>query len=526
MMAQAIIGSPRIEVAGTQAALLGGSAEASGLDADFGVLFQQSTDAAPSGATPSLTKPANGLPTLADALKVPGGWSTEVVPGSKSAVGVVRALPHAKDAAVGTTPQLESGLTTPLENSLGSKERLKTDPEHDLQLPKQLNDPSFTATAALPVVKGRVLDPVSGPKSLPVAMIPNPAAKPLTKDGKTSAKQVAPVVTEQAIPLVIDGGTLLTVPKGVLPATVPARHEGAIASAEEKPSSNVPPSLHRVLVGGSALMIPRNEAALKPERAASDATVNALAPANSSGKETSASVTMLPASGIVHAEGEPSGSGALTVPLPLEARFSQALEKPGIGALTSQHESSSAVSIAATTQEGGLPHTRLTATPTTLEVGVNGGAHGWLKIRAELTRTGEVTASLGGVSPSAASVLRRELPALSSYLLAEKIQVGTLSVHTMLPSASELSSSTEEWQHGGSSDLSGGLAGDSAHGGTPYDEGRQAAASLNQATDADDPTLASRTMMNPYGGGSGLGSDSTLSPLEYGADGSWLNVRV
>jgi hypothetical protein len=67
----------------------------------------------------------------------------------------------------------------------------------------------------------------------------------------------------------------------------------------------------------------------------------------------------------------------------------------------------------------------LGATPTSLEVGIANGTHGWLKIRAEM-EGGVVTASLSPGSMAGQEMLHRELPSLAAYLQEEKLGVNTL----------------------------------------------------------------------------------------------------
>ncbi len=69
------------------------------------------------------------------------------------------------------------------------------------------------------------------------------------------------------------------------------------------------------------------------------------------------------------------------------------------------------------------------ASQTALEVGVQSGTHGWLKIRAELTDTGVVKASLQTASFTTETNLRRELPGLTAYLQEEKVSLDALVVH-------------------------------------------------------------------------------------------------
>jgi hypothetical protein len=74
-------------------------------------------------------------------------------------------------------------------------------------------------------------------------------------------------------------------------------------------------------------------------------------------------------------------------------------------------------------------HRALAASPTMLEIGVSGGSHGWLKIRAELTDDGAVHASVSSSSTTGAEMLRRDLPLLTTYLHQEQVALGSLVVH-------------------------------------------------------------------------------------------------
>ncbi|WP_263365575.1 hypothetical protein [Edaphobacter bradus] len=73
------------------------------------------------------------------------------------------------------------------------------------------------------------------------------------------------------------------------------------------------------------------------------------------------------------------------------------------------------------------------ATPTTLEIGIPGGAHGWLKVRAEISGDGTISASLASGSQSGQQMLHRELPSLTAFLQSESVKVGSLSVHLGTP---------------------------------------------------------------------------------------------
>jgi hypothetical protein len=71
----------------------------------------------------------------------------------------------------------------------------------------------------------------------------------------------------------------------------------------------------------------------------------------------------------------------------------------------------------------------LVATPHALEVGIDGGTNGWLRVRAEMDGTGGVSASVMATTASAVEALHKELPALSAYLTHESVGVSSLVVN-------------------------------------------------------------------------------------------------
>jgi len=186
-----------------------------------------------------------------------------------------------------------------------------------------------------------------------------------------------------------------------------------------------------------------------------------------------------------------------------------------------------------------LPHTTLGSSLTMLEVGVASGTLGWLKIRAELTAGGDVNASLAGGSHLIADKLRSELPALTSYLQEEHVQLSTIAVHSTsqaplvaagVPSASGGSDPFSFGSQGGfSGSMNGGTDGGQPHQGTssgaPQVDIVEAGVS-NKNEDGIAVALERLPDSAAYGSGMGLGVSGRLSPVEYGSGGSWLNVRV
>jgi hypothetical protein len=157
----------------------------------------------------------------------------------------------------------------------------------------------------------------------------------------------------------------------------------------------------------------------------------------------------------------------------------------------------------------------MVANANVLEVGLTGGAHGWLRVRAELGHTGEVTASLVASNAGSAQSLDRQLGAMADYLKSEAVSVGSLTV-----SASEKSAGTDV-----SSGSSGGEAGNQS--GSSSGNGGNA---RQQQSFPEWPGTASGS--NPEEVLSGIsqsmasGGSAIPSALMGSGVGGWLNVRV
>ncbi len=185
----------------------------------------------------------------------------------------------------------------------------------------------------------------------------------------------------------------------------------------------------------------------------------------------------------------------------------------------SENASSSAVGIQAgvgmpvgsgTVDNGGpidATHRTLAASPTTLEVGVSNGTHGWLKIRAEMTGTGGVNASLSTASTSGQEKLHRELPSLTAYLESERVAVNTVVIQPAVTAGTDFRGLAGGMNGDGQGQQSGGQGGENRQGTT--------GTALNRAED-----------IRAYVGSNGLGEDDLLSPASYAGGGSWLSVRA
>jgi hypothetical protein len=160
----------------------------------------------------------------------------------------------------------------------------------------------------------------------------------------------------------------------------------------------------------------------------------------------------------------------------------------------------------ATQSVDGAPR-MLSSTPTSLEVGIQNGTHGWLKVRAEMTDGGAVNASVSATSSVGQEMLHRELPALTAYLQEEKVTVNAVIVHAT-PAA------------GTDGRASSGMG--SAGGQTPQrsNEGEQQDQILRKTTlNGSDETVS-------YGRWHGVGKDGSLPLAAYVNGGTWLSVRA
>lgn len=149
-------------------------------------------------------------------------------------------------------------------------------------------------------------------------------------------------------------------------------------------------------------------------------------------------------------------------------------------------------------------HGTVTATPTALEVGVPGGSHGWLKVRAELGGDGSVHASMSSNSAAGTEALRRDLPQLTSYLHQEQVRVSSVVVHAAQAPA--------EFSNQASNDGRGqGMSGGSPHG-HRGDAGSGSAGSSHSQARVLQATSA--------------GDGDVLLPGGFGSAGGWLSVRA
>lgn len=154
-------------------------------------------------------------------------------------------------------------------------------------------------------------------------------------------------------------------------------------------------------------------------------------------------------------------------------------------------------------------HKTLTATPTSLEVGVANGTHGWLKIRAEMADGGAVNTSLSTSSTAGQEMLHRELPSLAAYLKSEHVAVNAVVVQPVTATGSD--------PRGSFAGASGSEQGQAQQSGSQGREERQSPASPA-------PAHAGPSALHSSSGA--MGEGEILSSLSYVQGGGWLSVRA
>jgi hypothetical protein len=160
------------------------------------------------------------------------------------------------------------------------------------------------------------------------------------------------------------------------------------------------------------------------------------------------------------------------------------------------------------TPMNGVPR-MFTATPTTLEVGVPNGTHGWLRVRAEMASGGGVNASVSAISSGGQEMLHRELPSLTAYLQQEKVSVNAVVIHAAAAESSKVG--------GSGSDANASMDGGGSQ--TPHrnSEGGE--------------KLVRGGGMFPGRTGESISftdadKDGSITPVLYDGGGTWLSVRA
>ena len=147
----------------------------------------------------------------------------------------------------------------------------------------------------------------------------------------------------------------------------------------------------------------------------------------------------------------------------------------------------------------GVAPRMLLVTPSSLEVGVPSGCHGWLKVRAELT-DGVVTAHLSSATPVGEAMLHREIGALKAYLQEERVALKSVSIDSK-------------------NDASAQLLDRSPSGGSDAKEGPRKYGDDGSREGLPDGRVSPDCAIHESVG-------SWISPAVFAGGGTWLSVRA
>jgi len=149
--------------------------------------------------------------------------------------------------------------------------------------------------------------------------------------------------------------------------------------------------------------------------------------------------------------------------------------------------------------------------PNQLEVGLQGGSFGWLKVRAEMGTNGEVNAYLRGASTNTTDLLQVQVPKIEAYLGAQDVPVRSVQV---------------EAAHGHAGGAASGFAGDgglaSGGGAAQQQSGRQGSGASEGTQD-----LGGSTSVDVEREGvAAMQVVASQNSIALTGTGNWLSVRA
>ncbi len=302
----------------------------------------------------------------------------------------------------------------------------------------------------------------------------------------------------------------------------------AVAAEEALPSVGSPATGHGI-VAAMATAPGKGTEAVKKSDNDNGKTTGPVVVDDSASQKSEVKESKVPLSAMKAAGGEDRAAQSTTGPTAISGTAHAQLGAAGVGtggissgvahavaagnaqaAVSNPH---AAAGLASTAMDSGAAvdagHKTLMATPTSLEVGVANGTHGWLKIRADMTDGGVVNASLSTTTSSGQEMLHRELPSLTAYLQNERVAVNTVVVQPPMTPGADL----RGFQGAMAGDQRGLAQQSSGQGG----ENRQGAAESRPVQ---------REREGFYSGRNGVRRDEVLPLATRAGGGSWLNVRA
>lgn len=280
------------------------------------------------------------------------------------------------------------------------------------------------------------------------------------------------------------------------PEAVTKDEKAKLASSEaEGTNASLPADVPTVLGGGSG-----------GTTSSPAASLNGIAGRVVAGGEASMPIPVSLPQAMSHA----NGSFADTANAGTSSTVARTLSAVGIG--TSPESAASSAPIAES-------HRMLLATPTALEVGVQSGTQGWLRIRAEVSEQGAVNASLAAGSSGGRELLHSQIPALNAFLHSEQMSVTT----TVMDRGSLTGSGAAGSGGLGSQAGAGNSNGSLLAGGGAQSDGDQRESAQQVASGSASDVGKSYNARSGVSETEGMPSSRVPAPWE---SGRWLNVRV
>ena len=340
-----------------------------------------------------------------------------------------------------------------------------------------------------------------------------------TEDATVVAPKPVADTSASAIPIAAQ----VELPKAVPPAEISKVSDtsSTVVSAVPKPSTGIaPPAVNgqfrkeiasgtNASVTNNSMMLPAvNDSAASSKTDMSPQKMTAVALPDRSDGDNKQQVVRESGVASLHPAGIMSAAVVTGDSLGGLAVIKQAVGDAGFHSPGSATSSRDQEGVVIGTQSLNEAPRMLSSTPTSLEVGIQNGTHGWLKVRAEMTDGGAVNASVSATSSAGQEMLHRELPALTAYLQEEKVAVNAVVVHAAPSTAG--------------ADARSSTGTDSAGGQTPQrsNEREQEHHGLTKTTLNDSDERVS------YRGWHGIDEDGSLPLAAYVNGGTWLSVRA
>ena len=237
-------------------------------------------------------------------------------------------------------------------------------------------------------------------------------------------------------------------PKGELDAVIPPTNNLTVNSLDPAKSTRSQTSFKEPSVGATAANTQSLGDSLKEQIVEAPGHVETGKRAVTSVCDSAAAELKVSGSGVIYSNGETNltveTSTIVSAAVPSLAISGEHVDQRQHAAESTMHalplshglEESRTFDMDSSSIDG-LPK-MLLATHTALEVGVQSETHGWLKVRAELTDSGAVNASLSTTSSASQTTLHRELPELTAYLQEEKLSVNSIVVHSTTTAGPEM----------------------------------------------------------------------------------------